>query len=368
MQVRPARWVLFCRVIDYLGDAGVAWRLANQLATEHDLRIDLVIDRPELVQQFGGTPANIRIFDWNHVPEPGAVTIACFACHLPQDYRRQLKQALSENTCAPRYWFNLEYLSSESWIEGCHLLDSTKPEDLLVETFYFPGFTERTGGLIREQRRPPVNDRALTRQQFGLSSDALCISLFCYEHAPIDWLLEQLGHAARKVELVATAGVPERIKSKVQEANRTFSSTVKVIQLPFLTHTEFDKLLSVCDLNFVRGEDSLVRAIWARQCFVWQAYPQEEPTRQVKIEALLNELYQGCPASLTSDIKRLHELWNFPASSPAPVEGLKLLEWVEGNHWRTAVEHACDRLSLMPDLASQLVSASRKIRGFANVT
>ncbi|MDP1614200.1 MAG: elongation factor P maturation arginine rhamnosyltransferase EarP, partial [Methylococcales bacterium] len=38
------QWDIFCRVIDNFGDIGVCWRLAKQLAHEHDQSVRLWID------------------------------------------------------------------------------------------------------------------------------------------------------------------------------------------------------------------------------------------------------------------------------------------------------------------------------------
>ena len=40
-------WDLFCEVVDNYGDAGVSWRLARMLASEHGLEVRLWIDKPE---------------------------------------------------------------------------------------------------------------------------------------------------------------------------------------------------------------------------------------------------------------------------------------------------------------------------------
>src|SRR6185295_11398923 len=37
-------WDLFCAVVDNLGDIGVCWRLARQLATEHGAQVRLWVD------------------------------------------------------------------------------------------------------------------------------------------------------------------------------------------------------------------------------------------------------------------------------------------------------------------------------------
>ena len=38
------RWDLFCSVVDNLGDVGVSWRLARQLAAEHAAEVRLWVD------------------------------------------------------------------------------------------------------------------------------------------------------------------------------------------------------------------------------------------------------------------------------------------------------------------------------------
>jgi uncharacterized repeat protein (TIGR03837 family) len=63
--------------------------------------------------------------------------------------------------------------------------------------------------------------------------------------------------------------------------------TVRVI--PFMPQTDYDRLLWACDLNFVRGEDSWVRAQWAGRPFVWHIYPQDENLHHVKLRAFLQK-------------------------------------------------------------------------------
>ncbi|PAV93423.1 hypothetical protein WR25_07011 [Diploscapter pachys] len=49
----------------------------------------------------------------------------------------------------PPLWLNLDYLSAEDWVDGCHGLPSPQANGLR-KFFFFPGFTEKTGGLLRE--------------------------------------------------------------------------------------------------------------------------------------------------------------------------------------------------------------------------
>jgi uncharacterized repeat protein (TIGR03837 family) len=55
--------------------------------------------------------------------------------------------------------------------------------------------------------------------------------------------------------------------------------------IPFIAQDDHDKLLWSCDINFVRGEDSSVRAQWAARPFVWHLYPQSEQAHLAKLRA-----------------------------------------------------------------------------------
>ena len=61
--------------------------------------------------------------------------------------------------------------------------------------------------------------------------------------------------------------------------------TVRV--LPFVPQPDYDRLLWACDFNFVRGEDSFVRAQWAGKPFIWHIYPQDKDLHHVKLNAFL---------------------------------------------------------------------------------
>jgi uncharacterized repeat protein (TIGR03837 family) len=67
--------------------------------------------------------------------------------------------------------------------------------------------------------------------------------------------------------------------------------TVRV--LPFVPQPDYDRLLWACDLNFVRGEDSWVRAQWAARPFIWHIYPQDENLHHKKLRAFLQRYAGG---------------------------------------------------------------------------
>src|SRR5258708_24255280 len=164
MKDQSERWDIFCSVVDNYGDVGVSWRLARQLAREHGKRVRLWLDdltvlaklRPEI-----DPTRDLQELDRVHVvrlrasfqpAEVADVVVETFGCDPPDAY----VQAMAARSPRPR-WINLEYLSAEEWVEGSHALPSPNPRLPLVKHFFFPGFTPRTGGLLRAEsllRRP----------------------------------------------------------------------------------------------------------------------------------------------------------------------------------------------------------------------
>ena len=165
-------WDIFCTVIDNYGDIGVCWRLARQLAAEHDCRVRLWVDDlqvfqplcpqldPQLaIQQVLG----VEIRRWETpFPEitPGNIVVEAFACNIPDGF----VTAMARREPRP-VWINLEYLSAENWVAECHALPSPHPRLPLTKYFFFPGFTCDTGGLLRE------NDLLARRQAFKNSPE-----------------------------------------------------------------------------------------------------------------------------------------------------------------------------------------------------
>ena len=80
--------------------------------------------------------------------------------------------------------------------------------------------------------------------------------------------------------------------------------------LPFTDQDAYDRLLWACDLNVIRGEDSFVRAQWARKPLVWQAYRQEEGSHWPKIEAFLERYCTDLPDMATHALQSLWRSWN----------------------------------------------------------
>ncbi|MBL0917706.1 MAG: elongation factor P maturation arginine rhamnosyltransferase EarP [Hydrogenophaga sp.] len=329
-------WDLFCRVVDNFGDVGVCWRLAAQLgARGHAVR--LWIDDPTALAWMAprGAPG-VSVLPWRepfdrHGHTPGEVWIEAFGCELPE--------AFVAARAADPVWINLEYLSAEGFVERQHGLPSpvmSGPGRGLTKWFFHPGFTERTGGLLREDglaARQAGFDRAAWRAAHGLLPDERLAVLFCYEppglakvmaQADAHWLVTPGRAAAASQGLTLTPGARRQT-------------------LPYLDQPGFDDLLQASDLNFVRGEDSLVRALWAGRPFVWHIYPQHDNAHHAKLQAFLDWL--DAPASL----RALHHQWNGIGAAAAAWPG-----WSVVDGWGAVVQAARARLLAQADLASQL--------------
>lgn len=329
-------WTLFCRVIDNLGDVGVCWRLARGLATRGQ-QVSLVIDDASALawmapQGDAGVQVLPRPSDGS-LPACGDVVVEAFGCDPPPAFVAGMAASAQ-----PPVWLNLEYLSAESYVERSHGLPSPQPNGL-VKWFFYPGFTSRTGGLLREpgllQRAAGADGPAFLAQQgCAPRPGERVVSLFCYDNAALRALMQSL--AEQPTLLLLTPGPAQR---QVQAT----PPNVRLAHLPWLSQDDYDRLLWACDLNFVRGEDSLVRALWAGRPFVWQIYPQHDGAHVAKLEAFL-DAFPPPP-----DVARLWRAWNGVGTAPWP--GLPPLQPA----WLQVCEQGRDRLAAQSSLVDQLL-------------
>ena len=306
-------WDIFCRVIDNFGDAGVCWRLAADLANRGE-RVRLFIDQPEVLQQLIGNNSTgqlVEICAWpeNQFPfkaqDVADVVIEAFACDIPDSYLHAMN--IASKSVA---WINLEYLSAESWVDDHHGLPSPHPRFALTKHFYFPGFTTRTGGLLREPALSASLQTAATIEAIA-HSQTLKIFLFSYEQQDIAQWLDALNAGSRKTAL-SVAPCPARPQIDKWLLSQTHHRNLHVESLAFVPQHDFDALLSRFDLLFVRGEDSFVRAQWAGKPLVWHIYPQEEDGHLIKLQAFYDRYLDtgALSAAERSIVWRFVQAWN----------------------------------------------------------
>ncbi|WP_345873269.1 elongation factor P maturation arginine rhamnosyltransferase EarP [Shewanella algae] len=355
-------WDIFCTVVDNYGDIGVTWRLARQVAGEYGIKVRLWVDdlnsfahilpelNPALVSQhFGG----VEVIHWQSpLPrawQPGEVLIEAFACDLPSE----VLTSLPELAKVPK-WINLDYLSAESWIDDCHGLSSPALKGV-KKTFFFPGFTPKSGGLICEQSLFSERDAWQAKPEhamahlakMGLSdigTDDYLISLFSYETQALPALLELWQQSERRVQLLVPKGrslgciapLLEQFNQdsgpKVDwqdpaswQAGQSFSrGALKVQILPMTDQDGYDRLLWSCDFNIVRGEDSFLRAQWAAKPFIWHIYQQEEQAHLVKLDAFMARYCDNLPPLVAQTWRALNTAFNCDQGAQASQSWLAL--------------------------------------------
>lgn len=321
---QPLTIDIFCTVIDNYGDAGVCWRLVQQLAQREQQvqRVRLWTDSPELIARLCPAPPDtVEVLHWDSRSDTlatelyaGDMVIEAFGCNFDHRFvARRLQAGLP-----PPQWVNLEYLSAESWVQDCHGLPSPIMHGVcagLQKTFVFPGFSPRTGGLLLESNLPQRMahfDRLTWLRQLNPDVDwrgRYIVSLFCYPHAPVQQLLAELLTRAdqQPVALLVCAGHPTRlVQSLLKEQpvlRKNMQSRLHIEYLPFMPQAEFDHLLWAGDFNCVRGEDSIVRAVAAGKPFLWHIYPQDDGAHTAKLAAFL-------AVTGMQQTHNAHRLWN----------------------------------------------------------
>ncbi len=360
---RPLLWDIFCHVVDNFGDVGVLWRLSAAMAARGQ-QVRLWIDDASALAwmapgALAGEWPGVRVMPWADADKASVcsalpcadVWIEGFACEIPPAFVAHFTNRVSaEDSVARPVWINLEYLSAEAYVERNHRLPSpvlSGPARGWTKYFFYPGFTPGSGGLIRNALAD-----AAARHAHPTSKSAKGVrqvSLFCYEPEALPELLTGLGQDGRPSQLLVAHGrATQAVRSLLARDNFRLPANLQVEYLPTLSQTQFDALLGRCDLNMVRGEDSLVQAIWAGKPFVWQAYPQTDAAHRAKLEALLDWLQAD------SAVRDLHRAWN-GFCQPA-----ELAHWTQtladaGGRWASQVIDARQRLLLQDDLPTQLL-------------
>ncbi|MES2959414.1 MAG: elongation factor P maturation arginine rhamnosyltransferase EarP [Pseudomonadota bacterium] len=344
------RWDLFCRVIDNHGDLGVCWRLAADLGSRGET-VRLWVDDPLALAWMAPRGAfGVSVIRWvDPLPdfEPGDAVVEAFGCDPPPRFVARMAAMPM-----PPVWINLEYLSAEPYVDRSHGLLSPQqhgPGAGLRKWFYYPGFTPESGGLLREARAlesgAPQDLDWLAAHGVPLRANERRVSLFAYADAPLEGLFQRLDQ--EPTLLLLAAGAAQAPARALFDAQGRRGRHLRAHALPWFDQPGYDRLLRACNLNFARGEDSIVRAMWAGVPFVWQIYAQAGAAHAVKLDALLKRLTTGASPVLAAAVRQLWRAWNGLADWP---EGLP-----EAPDWHALCQAWRQRLTDQGDLGSQLL-------------
>ncbi|MBE9610700.1 elongation factor P maturation arginine rhamnosyltransferase EarP [Chitinilyticum piscinae] len=356
-------WDIFCKVVDNYGDIGVCWRLARQLAGEYGISVRLWVDDlasfariapqldPAAAEQFlDGVMVCLWAEDFTKTL-PAPVVIEAFACALPAAYRAAMPGVT-------RCWLNLEYLSAEDWVEGCHGLGSPQGQGL-NKYFFFPGFSAGTGGLLQEQAAQHERERwhqADSRKllaRFAPFDERVSrnVSLFAYPNRALPALLDELVEDDKTSRVyvpdsLITRSVAEYVGGYIDCGSVWQRDNLQIVTLPMLAQADYDRLLWSCDANFVRGEDSFVRAQWAGKPLIWHIYRQDENTHLEKLAAWQARYLADCASYAASAQAAALAAWN--------------RETADRDVWRTW-------LRAQPDLALHARSWAKQLAQHGNL-
>ncbi|MEW5838741.1 MAG: elongation factor P maturation arginine rhamnosyltransferase EarP [Pseudomonadota bacterium] len=371
-------WDIFCAVIDNYGDIGVCWRLAHILRHDHGQSVRLIVDDLDALkllvpaaqssarQELHGIDVRHWTTDFPEV-SPADAVIEAFGCALPASYVQAMR-ARTQHQAQPM-WINLEYMSCEDWVPGVHGQISMLAHGL-KKRFFIPSLLPGCGGLLREKNllaersafiTPPERQKAWCAQwNIPLpSASSLTLSLFAYENARLGALLTSLSHAPRAV----TAYLPQSrlLNSLRATLNRPELQAGDTLQLgnlqlhiiPFLPQAEYDRLLWLCDINFVRGEESLTRALWAGKPFIWQIYPTDDQAHHAKLEAFLHAYAADETAEHLAHLHALMRDWNHIPDVCVAEFYASLLALQAACAWYT---RRMEQVAQRPELTQQLLA------------
>ena len=303
---------IFCEIIDNYGDIGVVYRTAKELQKifpKSKIRVFLnrldefkkinsqVIDLPS--QNIDG----IEYITFDYLRDnankllTAQVIIEAFGCQIPEEYM----EIAYDNS---ELLINLEYLSAEDWIEDFHLQSSPLGRGKLKKVFFMPGFTEKSGGVIADSNYLERIQRVLENKEFYekkyLSDiedreNKIIGTLFSYEKN-FTPLLEDLKKLDKDVVILAMG---EKTQDSLRKILKNFSiedfrnslkyGKIEIRFLNFLNQEEYEELINIVDFNFVRGEDSFIRAVLTGKPYMWHIYCQEEYAHMDKIEGFLDK-------------------------------------------------------------------------------
>ena len=373
--------LIVCHVVDHYGDAGVCLRLAKGLAARH-CRVQLVIDQPALIAKMSPTlPANVRVTEGLTALEACAVPdllIEAFQHDAPFEFRMDLERAASLGARPRRVL--LDYLATEPWADATQ--DLLAPDHAINRALNTKG-GPRLGGS------GPAAQRVWMAPSFGQG-------LVVGEPGQFRRVLEGAEDGAGSVASMRGDGVGSSLSpwplrgGQTGAAASTFNSlgfgyddapwsaleaAIAAHGLPpgfadFYIHRptgldcsqdEFDMQLCAADFNFVRGEDSFVRAHWAAASnravpFVWQPYRQADAAHRDKLVGWMNQVLPGDALAALRDFHLAFNGLTGGGSSSAQDLGAAWQRLLRGwEEMRRALQASCQRLVQRPTLEDRLI-------------
>ncbi len=291
---------IFCTVLDNYGDAGVCLRLARDLSLKN-FNVFLYCDDLKTLNTIKDKNdeenPNLHIKKWDSALDdynPSKYVIQAFSCRLCQNAIEKIKKNKVKVV-------NLEYLSAEKWIEDCHKRPSFG--DGFTSYFFFPGFTKKTGGIITEEK---FIKKLIENKKYNHKNNEIRkVTLFSYENSHIKDILSLLAKSAKKSEITVFEGkalnnLNQQLKINILPGQHfDLNEKISIKAVKMVSQDKYDDYLLSSELNLVRGEDSIVRAMLSGKPFLWQIYVQEDNAHILKLMSFFDRLEEVVKPSET---------------------------------------------------------------------
>jgi len=312
---------IFCNIIDNYGDIGVVYRLAKELekrGNEVRIFVNKLNDVSKIIHNFNPqldyqkinniSFLNLENFNINQC---AWVIIEAFGTDIPDSYINNLKES-------SKLIINLEYLTAESWAFDFHLKSSISPKPHMEKYFYMPGFHENSGGIILDENYLNLVEKMKNNKEIFFNKfysylnitynpNVYYINIFTYNW-DFDSFIKNLGKSSKKFIffiLDRRFQIPDNLPQNIQ-----------IYELDYIKQEDFDIYMNLSDFNFIRGEESIIRAILSEKPFIWNIYPQEEDYHFVKLQAFLDlyndfEAFHGINMDFNKNLDFSEKFLNF---------------------------------------------------------
>ena len=252
---------------------------------------NLCLDKLE--NNFKVSIENINIVYWknNNINYDNAnCVINAFACKLPQHYQQTMPINIK--------WIQLDYLATEEWADEYHGLSAFINQH--KRTFFTLGFTNKTAGLIiQDFAKLNINEKHELSKKYNINykksskklQKVINIFIFAYINSTSIKEIQNLYNVCTYLNYELNIYMPDSVYNNfieyIQNNNINYYYIINVI--PACSQIDFDKLLQLFNILWVRGEDSFVRSQLTSIPMIWQAYIQENNAQLDKVNGFLKK-------------------------------------------------------------------------------
>ncbi|MDD2907997.1 MAG: elongation factor P maturation arginine rhamnosyltransferase EarP [Candidatus Gracilibacteria bacterium] len=268
-------------VIDNFGDLGFAINLASIMLkddTNYELRI-FSNDENLFKNMIKGDSllAKLSYFDLSKIHDfkPNNIIFNFFDRKIDFSYLNLSGENIK--------LINFGYFLLHRGVENLHLTNY-KVKNVEV-THFIPSLLEQTGGILINKCEENVNrddflNFILDKYNlfFSIPKSSKIVSIFVYKNT-LNEILEFIKTRNFEDTFFFIFGFPN-LDIKIDN----------VIPMPFIDLKDYQDFISYCDINFVRGENSLVNSLIFGKATLWDIYKENNDAHTEKIDDYLRFL------------------------------------------------------------------------------